>query len=157
MIDFIRSNPIFIASAIFMAFSIPIVVWDIRTMKIPDMLVYVGAAILSAYFIAFTGWDAILHLVAAALSFGLFMLVRKFAGNGLGWGDVKYSLVCGLYAGPLWAFAGYILSAVYCGLFFLVLKLSGRYGKDRALPFTPFMALGTVSVSAIPIVKQLAC
>ena len=144
-------------SLIFIGFSIPIAVCDIRSMKIPDLLIYSGISAMPGYRAAFLREGILLYICAALISAVLFVMVRKISKSGLGWADVKYAALCGLYAGLSYVFIGYVLTALFCGIFFLILKAAGRYGSGKAVPFTPFMALGTVSVMLIPIVKQLAC
>ncbi len=156
MTDFLKGQPQCVSLILFTAFSIPIAVHDLRTMRIPDFLIYLGTAVLLAYRAAFTLQDLALYLAAAVLSFLLFMAVRGLTKKGLGWADVKYSAMCGICAGPLLVFAGYAVSAVYCGVYFLIRGIKKGDIKHEAVPFAPFMALGTVSVALIPIVKQLS-
>jgi len=154
--EFIRENPLYITAIIFIGFSIPIVVYDIKSMKVPDILIYMGLVTLLCYRVACTRTELVAYICAAVISFCLFILVRNVAKKGLGWADIKYSAFCGLYAGPMVVFIGYIVSVIACGIYFLVLKIMKRYDKNKAVPFTPFMTLGTISVAVLPIVKQFA-
>ena len=154
MVNFIMANPLPVAAIIFAAMSIPIVVCDIRTMTVPDILIYAGSAAMLLFRVFFTRGELLLYIIAAVLSFGLFMLARRMAKKGLGWADIKYAAFCGLFAGPLLVFMGYVASALYCMAYFAVLKSRGRCRKETAVPFTPFMFLGTATIAAIPIVKH---
>lgn len=154
MVSFIMENPMPVAATIFVAMSIPIVVCDIRTMKVPDILIYAGSVSMLLFRAFFTREQLLLYIIAAVLSFGLFMLARRMAKKGLGLADIKYSTFCGLFAGPLLVFMGYVASALYCMAYFAVLKSRGRSARETAVPFTPFMFLGTASIAAIPIVKH---
>lgn len=154
MMDLIRGYPLVVSAIIFVGFSIPIAVYDLRTMKIPDILTYMGLVTLLCYRFACTRKELVAYICTAIISLCLFTLVRNFSKKGLGWGDIKYSALCGLYAGPIVIFIGFVLSAIFCGVYFLILKIAKKYEKNMAVPFAPFMALGTLSVTVMPIIKS---
>ena len=67
--------------------------------------------------------------------------------KGMGFGDVKFALVCGLVLGwcgladvALGLWAGFLLGAVI-GVVVMVVRKGGR---KTAIPFGPFMAAGTL-------------
>ena len=69
-------------SLIFIGFSIPIAVCDIRSMKIPDLLIYSGISAMLGYRAAFLREGILLYICAALISAVLFVMVRKISMGG---------------------------------------------------------------------------
>ena len=153
-LDFVNSHATFCAAVIFLLFSVPISICDIRSLKIPDSLNLILGLFLLAYRLIFSWNDFYIYAACALLAFLLFWLVRRISKLGLGWGDIKYSPSCALVCGHL-CFPGFQASSVFCALYFLIVKLSRNSDKAEKTPFAPFMALGTLSLSSIPIVQEL--
>ena len=153
--DFITSHPALITTLIFAAFSIAISIEDIRTMHVSDFLIFMGIIVMACYRFACTRDVLLLYLLTALLSVLMFMMVRSVSKRGMGWADVKYSALCALYAGPAAVFLGYLVAAASCAATFGILKRARGRDKSKPLPFTPFMAGGTLIVGAVPIVKGL--
>jgi prepilin signal peptidase PulO-like enzyme (type II secretory pathway) len=84
------------------------------------------------------------HLVAGAALALFFLAFALIFRGGLGMGDVKLGFVVGLALGlstlpaMLLAFTGLFVSAVW------VLFKDGLSARKRALPFGPFMAIGSI-------------
>jgi leader peptidase (prepilin peptidase)/N-methyltransferase len=95
-------------------------------------------------------WMAALGaFIALALIGGIYWGSSLYYGSpqGMGWGDVVLSPLLGMYLGYLnpgivapGMFFGFILGAV-AGIGAMI---AGKAGKQTALPFGPFLALGTV-------------
>jgi len=91
------------------------------------------------------GLMAIGTMVGVTLLMAVFATVGEhlFKQEALGWGDVKYMAAVGACLGPKACFitllAGSLIGSIY-GLSILLLK-KGKLGT--ALPFGPFLALGT--------------
>ena len=153
-LDFVRSHATLCAAIIFLIFSIPICICDIRSLKIPDFLNLLLGLILLAYRGLFSWNDYFIYIACALLAFLLFWGVRRISKLGLGWGDIKYSPSCALVCGQL-CFPGFLVSSIFCALYFLIVKLFKHSDKAEKAPFAPFMALGTLSLSSIPIVQEL--
>lgn len=83
--------------------------------------------------------------VGAAIGFALLLLIALVARGGMGWGDVKFAAFMGAATGlPL------IFVALFCGIMLggvtaVILLVSGRKGRKQAIPFGPFLALGTMA------------
>jgi leader peptidase (prepilin peptidase)/N-methyltransferase len=121
---------------------------DLEHMILPDELTLGGAALFFVYsfFNPEVGQlDAVLSGLGAALFFAalffFYLKVRKI--EGLGFGDVKMALLMGLFLG-LHRLAVAILlaslSGLLVGIFFIVFK---KKNLKLALPFGPFLALGS--------------
>jgi len=135
---------------IFLSFSIPAAVRDIKELMIPDWTVYAGSAALLVYQLIFARECLLQGLLGAALSPLLFYAVRRCTNFGMGLGDVKYSILCGLCAGASLAFISYAAASLICLIFFLILRLSNRQaGRETKIPFAPFMAAGILAVCSV--------
>ncbi len=91
-----------------------------------------NAVILSGLVIGFAG-NVYLQGVSVGLSFalkgfflGIGLLIIPFIGGGLGAGDVKLLGVVGIYKGIEFTFHAFLLSALWGGLFSLVVLVKQR-------------------------------
>ncbi|MEU7489565.1 A24 family peptidase [Streptomyces sp. NPDC042319] len=101
-----------------------------------------AAALLPGHGGSWTG--ALLGGLGLAGGYFVLFLIRP---DGLGFGDVKLALTLGTALGWygwgvlfLGAFAGFVLGSVY-GIGMMIVR---RVGRKAAMPFGPFMALGTL-------------
>jgi leader peptidase (prepilin peptidase) / N-methyltransferase len=84
-------------------------------------------------------------LVGGAAGFALLLVIAIVARGGMGWGDVKYAAFMGAATGfPL------VFVALFCGVIIgavvaVVLLATGKKGRKQAIPFGPFLALGTMA------------
>jgi leader peptidase (prepilin peptidase)/N-methyltransferase len=132
------------------AISVALSAIDLDTKRLPDRIVlpsYVVAAVLLALpaLLDDGGADYVRALLAAAALFAFYFLLAFIYPAGMGFGDVKFSGVLGLYLGWVsWGaviigtFAAFVLGAVV-GIAVLV---GGRGGRKTKVPFGPFMVLG---------------
>ncbi len=88
-------------------------------------------------------------VLAGVAAFGAFLIMNLINPRGMGFGDVRLSLVIGLDLGWLGAqqamlglFAGFLFGAVIG----IALILSRKRGRQDPVPFGPFMALGAFFV-----------
>lgn len=130
---------------------------DMRVRRLPDALTVpmaVGTAALLAVAEVLPGeagsWTgALLGAVALAAFYFVLFLVNP---NGMGFGDVKLAVTAGLVLGWYrWevifagTFAGFLLGALAA----LVLVLRRRAGRRTAIPFGPYLILGTLAGVAL--------
>ncbi len=162
----------FIRNAVFISLLICVVLTDIDHWIILDSVSLGGTAAGIVFSIAPGGVGLLPSLLAAAVTFSIFLLIRtvskqvlkrkpgytiapkghedetdEFQG-GMGWGDIKLAGMIGAFLGPSHAavalFIGFFLGAVV-GVAFII---AGR-NKRLPIPFGPFLALGAaVSVFA---------
>jgi prepilin signal peptidase PulO-like enzyme (type II secretory pathway) len=122
---------------------------DMRLMLIPRRVAWIGFAGGLALIVAVTpsiGATSLWHaLFGAALYFVFLFLVHVISPAGMGFGDVRLSLLLGLYLGWI----AIVLTAV--GLFLacvfgIILGLGVRMASDgeRHFPFGPGLAAGTM-------------
>lgn len=147
---FLTEYPQYVTLIIFVAFSIPIVVFDIKSMLIPDILLYMGSIVLLCYRFACARSEFLIYLVTAAVSVILFIIIRITSRKGLGTGDIKYSAMCALYAGPAVIFAGFLVASVSGLIFYFATR---KIRRSRRFAFTPFMALGTLVTGLLPLLR----
>ncbi|MDQ4095189.1 MAG: A24 family peptidase, partial [Actinomycetota bacterium] len=86
-------------------------------------------------------------LLGAGLFSGFFFAIALLYAGGMGGGDVKLALTLGAFAGYLGA-PGTVIVAMFAsvvlGGLISILVLLGGGTRKTALPFGPFLALGTI-------------
>ena len=147
--DIILENPEIVSAVIFLLFAIPASIIDARTKKIPDPLNLFGIVILLCYRFSVDKKEALVYIMSAIMAFLLLLTVRLATKKGLGLGDAKYGALCASYAGPIAVFVGFILAAIFAGIFYAFKRKSPSYKKDQAFSFAPFLSAGTF-ISSLP-------
>ena len=137
-----------LAAAVFLALLIALAAIDLEHMILPDELTLGGAALFFVYSFfnpEVSQLDAVLSGLGAALFFSalfyFYLKVRKI--EGLGFGDVKMVLFMGLFLGVsrlVIAIFLASLSGLLVGLFFILFR---KKDFKLALPFGPFLSLGS--------------
>jgi prepilin signal peptidase PulO-like enzyme (type II secretory pathway) len=86
------------------------------------------------------------NILGSIFLFLIFILVWKFSQKGFGWGDIHYSLYCGLISGfPGFIFSGLIASFIGLVIFlFIKVFLVKKNIKKQKIPFIPIMFAGTI-------------
>ena len=86
------------------------------------------------------------NIISGILLFFIFLVTRKLSNNGLGMGDVHYSLYCGFLSSVFTSILSALLAALLCLFVFLIIFFIN--GKSRIkllkLPFVPFLFVATV-------------
>ena len=135
-----------IALYIFCVFSLINSYLDLKTMQVSIILNYIGITICTVLFLVSSPHLFIERLLGSMVLFLVFLLVWIITHKGLGWGDIHYSIFCGLISGfPVCIFSG--LAASVIGLFvFLTIKVAAKKKnvKNMKVPFIPIMFLGTI-------------
>src|SRR5687768_503657 len=102
---------------------------DVRTMRAPNRYVYPLIALAVLASLTLHRADAAEALLGGALAFGLLFVVALLGRGAMGFGDVKYGVVCGIAVGlhgviPMLGFAFVAGAAVALGA--LLLRLRDR-------------------------------
>ena len=150
----VGEGPAFAALPAFLylaAISVALAAIDIDVRKLPNRIVLpsivVGAVLLAIASLIAGDWGALLRagIGSVALFVFYFILVLAYP-SGMGFGDVKLAAVLGLYLGWVgWdalvvgAFAAFLGG----GLFSIGLVVFRKAGRSTAIPFGPWMLLGT--------------
>ena len=121
---------------LFSLFSLPVVISDIKTMKIPVLYSYVGSFFLCAY-LFFTDKCILKILFSILFPLVVFIIVKIFCPGGLGNGDIHYSFFCGIFGGVAGTNIGLFLAAFLASIFMMTTR-------NTKIPFCPFMFLGLI-------------
>ena len=133
------------------AISIALTMIDLDTHRLPNAIVLPSYLVIGILFtlacLLGAEWDALLRaVIGGAAMFAFYWLLRLIRPGGRGGGDVKLAGVLGgalafVGWGPLvvGAFAAFLLG----GVFGTALMIAGRASRKSAIPFGPWMILGT--------------
>lgn len=134
--------------ALFMAVLVAVCQADLEVRLIPDAIVLPATAVGLPLTIALGArpwWEPVASGLGAATFLMLIAIAyRRLRGSeGLGGGDIKLSLLLGVYLGSS------VLPALFFGflggaLFGVIQLLRGRAAGRTALPFAPFLAVGAL-------------
>jgi leader peptidase (prepilin peptidase)/N-methyltransferase len=131
-----------LAGAIFCAALVAITATDIERRIVPNRIVLPAAAVVLGLQLA---WRPSVEWPAAGFGAALFLFVAALAyPRGMGMGDVKLALLLGVAVGravPLALLVG-MVSALVPSVVLLVRH--GPAARKMAIPFAPFLALGSV-------------
>jgi leader peptidase (prepilin peptidase)/N-methyltransferase len=130
---------------VFVLLLVPITLIDLDSRIIPNKLTLTGAVAAPAI-LALTDPGAIPeHVIAAAAAGGFLFLAWLAYPRGMGMGDVKLAAVMGLFLGRAVAPAMFV--ALIAGTLVgaaVIARKGTREGRKTAVPFGPFLALGSV-------------
>ena len=125
---------------------------DLHTKRLPRTIIYwtalLGVPLLCvAALVAHEPKRIWMLLLGAAISFAVMGCIYVLSRGGMGDGDVRLAPLLGAYLGYLipglalvGLFYGFLTGAIAGGIAMAV----GKAGRRTALPFGPFLALGTV-------------
>ncbi len=148
----------------FIIFGIALIAIDLEHHRLPDLLT--GPLFLSG--IIFLGidaaknhhWSQFFHALVYGISAcAIFYAIHVFSRGGMGMGDVKLAASMGLFSGYVSATAVYVsaMTGFALGSFVGVgLMIAKKATRKTAVPFGPFMIIGTVlSLWITPLIDQL--
>jgi len=133
----------FVALA-YMALLLLMAAQDIRTLRVPNRIVYpsLGFAAVASLTL---GWsDATDALLGGIVAFLLLLAVAVVGRGAMGFADVKVGTLCGIAVG-LGGVVPMLLITFACGAFVATLVLASRTRKRKdVVAFTPFLVAATV-------------
>jgi len=135
--------------SLFLLVAAPILVFDVREYRIPDILSLGGLLVLSGLQLAFAQATLGEIAVECCLGYGSFWLIHRLTRGGMGLGDAKFSALIAVAVGVLpWLVA--LLAASLAGLAFAGFRIF-VLGRDRRarIPFAPFLTFGAMVSVAV--------
>ncbi|MEF9942165.1 MAG: A24 family peptidase [Lachnospiraceae bacterium] len=118
---------------------------DVMYKKIPTVLLIagsIGVAILRILQFDGQWW---LYMAGGILGVG-FLILSKYSGEALGYGDSWLILLLGIGVG-LWELITLLMLAFFCsGVVAIGGMIGGNWSRKHVLPFVPFLTLGYVGV-----------
>ena len=121
---------------------------DLEHQLILNWLVYPAAPIAVALSIFAYRSDIVPDITHAAIGcgigLGLFLLIVILSRGGMGLGDVKLAALMGIILGYPSVLVGIFLAIIAGGIMAVVLLTARKKGRKQAIPFGPFLALGTM-------------
>ena len=125
---------------------------DLKTKRLPRQIIYVTAAIgipllCLAALVRHEPRRMWMMLLGAGIAVAFMGLVYVASKGGMGDGDVRLSPLLGAYLG--WLNPGFVAVGLFLGFFAgavvgVAMLATGRAGRKTAVPFGPFLALGTI-------------
>jgi len=120
-------------------FSLVVSVMDIRSLKVPRLLMFGAiAASLGYSFLTAGFWGAFEPVIGCFSGLAVFSAAYKLSGGKLGLADLWYAALAGSVLGVRGLM---VMLPVSCLSALVFMLFSGR----RLVPFIPFLTIGTVS------------
>lgn len=153
--------PVAPAMAWFAAAAVALTVIDLRTLRLPNALVYPTVAFLAVWLsitglVSGSGDAALRAMVAGVASTGVYLALHAAAPGNLGMGDVKFAAAVGMVTGWYswgWTAVAFLLAFCTAALFSMA-KILAR-SRERVIAFGPFMVVGAglTPVTAEPLIR----
>jgi len=123
---------------------IPVVIFDLREKRIPDLYVLPGICIFLIKRIAESEFPIYTIIITGAVGFIFIFFLSVLSRGKIGVGDAKLSALIALALGlKLWMAAIFIAS--FTGVVFALVMIALRKMSWKTrLPFAPFLALGSM-------------
>ena len=128
---------------------------DIDLQRVPVAVLYPTLGATSVLLAIAAGvddrWDdGVRALVGAAIGFALLRLIHFASPRGMGYGDVRLAILCGLILG--WHGLTYVIVGLYSAFVVgavvgAILIASDRAKFGKAIPFAPYLAAAAIYVS----------
>ena len=122
-----------------------ITVSDLAYMVIPDkvLLVFAGIFIVERIFLPLSPWwDSIAGAVAG---FMILLFIALISKGGMGGGDIKLFALIGFAIGFKTMLLSFFFATFYGAFFGIGAMLLGFVKRKQAIPFGPFIALGSLT------------
>lgn len=135
---------------IFVAFLVPLTLIDLDVRRLPNVLVLPAGALAVIVGTALDPGGEVARLLAGLACGAAFSLIVFIYPGGMGLGDAKLATAMGLFLGSEVSVALIValVSGTALGLA-LIARRGLEAGRKTAIPFGPFLALGSVVAIAI--------
>lgn len=146
----------------FGGWALVLAVVDIREHRLPNTMVaaaFVGCVVLTGVLASVTADGRVLLRALAASALAVLAFAIAHILGGMGMGDVKFAAVTGWVLGTIgWSAVwwGHLLGFVAAGGIVVVGIVASRVHRRTAVPFGPFMGLGSLIVGVAAIVPGFA-
>lgn len=125
---------------------------DLRTKRLPREIIYVTSALgipllCVGALVRHEPRRILMMMLGAVIALSFMGLVYLLSKGGMGDGDVRLSPLLGAYLG--WLNPGFVAVGLFLGFLLgavigVALMTIGKAGRKTAVPFGPFLAVGTV-------------
>jgi leader peptidase (prepilin peptidase)/N-methyltransferase len=139
-------NPELLVGLFFISILIVVVQTDLRSMLIPNTLVFfgiVGAILLRFFHHPLPWWN---YVAAAFIGSGLLLLIAIVSKGGMGGGDIKLFVFIGIILGIKLTLFTLFVSSLLGTLFGIYQIIRGKFQRGKHIPFGPFIAMGSILV-----------
>jgi leader peptidase (prepilin peptidase)/N-methyltransferase len=116
---------------------------DLEKGLILNVIVYPAAVVALAIGFFLPEFALYKGILGGAIGLALFLLVALIFRGGMGWGDIKMACLIGLMTGYPSVLAALLAGIIAGGIVALVLMLMGKKSRKDAIPFGPFLTLGS--------------
>ena len=145
----------------FGGWALALAVVDIRDHRLPNRMVavaFLGCVLLTGVLAVATADPRVVlrALAASSVAVGAFAVAHILGGMGMG--DVKFAAVTGWALGTIgWSAVwwGHLLGFVAAGVVVVVGVVASRMHRRTAVPFGPFMGLGSLIVGVAAIAPAI--
>lgn len=145
----------------FGGWALALAVVDLREHRLPNRMVAVallGCVLLTGVFAVVTADPRVLLRAVAASAAAVAAFAVAHVVGGMGMGDVKYAAVTGWVLGTIgWSAVwwGHLLGFMAAGVVVVVGVVLSRMHRRTAVPFGPFMGLGSMIVGVVAIAPAI--
>ena len=141
-------NIVICSMVVFIGFSLPLIIQDLKSYSITPIFIYCGFFLLSLIKFFFLKENVLNAFYGALFELSLYVLIWVVSKKKLGVGDIKYSAFCGLFIGDFWAIILANLFTSFLGISVYIFLVIFRKKREKIkIPFVPFMFLGSLVVS----------
>ncbi|MDP4153627.1 MAG: prepilin peptidase [Bacillota bacterium] len=129
-------------------------VTDIKTRKIPNILLLILLILKIAAFVFGFSNTTVLQSVFGLIAGLVIFLIPSFFGSGIGEGDVKFAAITGFFVGLYGLAISAIIMMAGLIIYAVILKILKKGGLHSKAPLGPFLAAG-LFISFSPLLNNL--
>lgn len=138
------SNTDILFHIVFLAGALPISIIDLRTLRIPNVIVYPLFATLLVLTVLLRP-NNLTGTLLTSVTMALLLFLVRISTKGLGFGDIKLGACIGLYCGYQSILPALLLAASSGILVAGLLLAFKKIDYKTPIPFAPFLAFGALA------------